>query len=226
MKVLKSYKEIELDELVLECGETYIQDLDLRVRVYRGAVVIREIQEALKVGGVCKEYKIGWRDYQDGQAAIANYLMDQGIKDLPQLLEMMKGFEYPRDQWYGYAPLDLPGGVFTVYLEELKGVRCFSPFQLKRLKPLKEVPKKWTLKHALRAIACGQFTDLRCKGKYSDDYQYDAAYGYHAGEIKKPLGFIKKIIEDPQGWWTSLQESGEVYLCCHHFDSNDFMLKI
>lgn len=226
MKILKSYKEIELTDLVLATGEVYIEDLELRVQVYRGSVVIREIQEALKVGGVCTDYKIAWRDYQDGQVAIANYILHEGIKDLPELLERLKGIDFKRDQWGGFAPQDLPGGVFTVYRDEEKGVRCFSPFQLARLKPLKEVPRKWTVKHAVRAIACGQFKDLRCKGVYTDDYSYDDAYDFQRGKIKAPIEFIEKIIERPSGWWSTIQETGEVYLSCHHFDSNGFTLAI
>ena len=231
MKVLKSYQELSLEDYSCK-GHIFIEDLQIRVSQTMGGIRIIDLEGALRVGKVCPEYSLSWWQC-DGPAKFLNYMLKLGIQDIKGLYEMLKAREFSLDQWGWYADkresVELPGGEveeFCYGRDDKKGVQVFSPFALKYLKPLKEAPKKMTVKHALRAIACGQFTDLRCAGKYTDDYAFDDAYDYQRGAIKAPLEFIKDIIDSPSGWWASLDQDGEVKLCCHHFDSNRFQLAI
>ena len=54
---------------------------------------------------------------------------------------------------------------FYIFYQKDKAVRFFPFHDLKRIKPLKKYPKKWTLPVAIRAIVNGQFEKLRTTGK-------------------------------------------------------------
>lgn len=231
MKVLKSYQEYKIEDYSCR-GHVFIEDLQIRVSQTMGGIRIIDLEGALRVGKVCPEYSLSWWSC-DGDAKFLNYMLQLGIEDIKGVYELLKAREFEKDKWGWYADQsvmveqrDGKDERFTYSRDEKKGVQVFSPFAIKYLKPLKEAPKKMTVKHALRAIACGQFTDLRCAGKYTDDYAFDDAYDYQRGAIKAPLEFIKDIIDHPSGWWASLGQDGEVKLCCHHFDSNRFKLVI
>ncbi|MCH8500250.1 MAG: hypothetical protein LAT63_17415 [Marinobacter sp.] len=110
--------------------------------------------------------------------------------------------------------------------DELPGVRVFSPFSVERLKPLEAVPVRWTVRHVLRVIAHSQFEWFRCTGRYSDDYAADAAAGYGIGDIADPLGFVRRVLENPSGWRVWERGDGELSICCHTFNSNALKLKL
>lgn len=104
-----------------------------------------------------------------------------------------------------------------------KSIRTYSPFA--RYKPLSAEPSKWNMAHVIRALWCSQFEDLRCNGRYSDDYAYDAASNFGEGAITDGRLFAARIIESPSGWWVS--RSGDlVTVSCHQFDHNSFKFKL
>lgn len=114
----------------------------------------------------------------------------------------------------------------SVYLREEQATR-FLAKNLSVYKPLKEVPKKWTIPHAIRALINHQFEWLHCDGVYTDDYAYDNAVNFREGEIKDAVNFAKKIIESPSGWWCNdCDKNGVVSICCHSFDCNSFKFKL
>lgn len=71
-----------------------------------------------------------------------------------------------------------------------------------------------------------QCADLKCNGRYSDDYARDAAEGFGKGEIRSPLAFAQRIVESPTGWWCGSDGAGRVSVSCFHFDSNSFRLDL
>lgn len=109
----------------------------------------------------------------------------------------------------------------NIYLRKEKGTRTFSPLpeQLKTLKPLKEIPKKWTLRHAIRLLGNQQFSSLSTSARYTDDYAMDAAYDFYKGDLDH-LDLLKDLTQSPSGWWVSGAENdGDVLgISCHHFD--------
>lgn len=117
-----------------------------------------------------------------------------------------------------------------VYFEERKANRVFPVNDLSRIKPLKKMPKKWTLPLVVRCLVNGQFTDLRCKGKFTDDYAYDNHINFARGDFSgHALKFAKDIFENPQGWHASdynYQKDGSISISCHSFDLNEFKPKI
>ena len=127
---------------------------------------------------------------------------------------------------YECRDLSVRGYEIRMTVRKTSAVRVYSPFALARLKPLTEIPAKWTLVHAKRALANGQFNNLHCNGKYSDDYAFDAATNYGMGQLDG-MAMLQKLVTSPSGWWTSLNpETLSVSICCHHFDSNRMVLAI
>jgi hypothetical protein len=232
MKILASYQEYKM-WVGSNQDEYYIKDLMISAQKSGRGYGVVELENALKTGAMVASYGIFAQGQGHEDLAVLDYLKGLGIgEDIKSLYEYLKDQDYQVGRWGGFDSIKIEykddrfeGDIYLNKSEE-KGVRVYSPFTLERLKPLKEVPKKWNLKHAIRAIANGQFTDLRCKMYLTDDYAMDAAYDFRKGEIKAPHNFIKKIIENPRGWWSSLGETGCVNLCCHHFDSNGFVLDL
>ena len=150
-----------------------------------------------------------------GNLDVTNFVYKYFENDLKKLFTFCSSLPYQKS----YNPVRENGLEF--YRSEVKGIRVFSPFNLDKVKPLKAMPKKWTLRHVYSALINGQFKDLKCNYVLTDDYAWDAACDYRKGEIKAPIEFVKGIIENPSGWWTSYRD-GEVAICCHSFDSNSF----
>jgi hypothetical protein len=97
---------------------------------------------------------------------------------------------------------------------------------LKTVRALKAAPAKWTLPHVYKALMNGQFSALRCTGKYSDDYAYDNAINFGKGDFsERAADFVRRIMEAPSGWRT-YANGAVVSVCCHSFDCNDFTFKL
>ncbi len=232
MKIIENYQEFKMWE-GSNHDEHYIKDLMISAHKSRSGYGVVDIENALKTGAMTTSYGIFAQGQGHEDLAVLDYLKAKGVgEDIKSVYEYLKAQDFPVSRWGGYDSVcieykdDRFEGAIYLRKSEEKGVRVYSPFALDRLKPLKETPKKWTVKHAIRAIANGQYKELRCKGYYTDDYAMDAAYDFRRGEIKAPHDFIQKIIEHPSGWWSSLGETGCVNLCCHHFDSNGFVLDL
>jgi hypothetical protein len=117
------------------------------------------------------------------------------------------------------------GTRFVVYAEEAKGIRTFSAAHLDQIKPLSSLPKKWTVRLALRAALSGQVSKWHVDGIYTDDYAFDNAYEYQRGELSQYLAKARRIWENPSGWnvRTSYKDGGDktmISLDCHNFDTN------
>tara|TARA_Y100000034_G_scaffold33928_1_gene41551 strand:+ start:43767 stop:44321 length:555 start_codon:yes stop_codon:yes gene_type:complete len=109
-----------------------------------------------------------------------------------------------------------------VYESTEKGVRVFSETS-KAYKPLKEVPSDMRLHHVVKALVNGQYKDLKCKGRYTDDYHYDNATNFGKNKKMDALKLAQDLVESPSGWWVSL-EGNKVGVNCHSFDYNEFEL--
>ena len=43
------------------------------------------------------------------------------------------------------------------------------------------------------------------------------------GEKLDPIEYANKIMENPSGWWTSLDQNGVLSVSCHSFNYNEFI---
>lgn len=201
----------------------YVETPHVHIHLYNGSLSLTDLTNALKIGEICESYSMHYH----GSSPLPGYHILRSVNyDLQVLMEIMKAIPWEKDRWGGWENIShvFNGMEVILYRSDIKGVRVYSPFALDRMKPLKEDPKKWTLRHALRALVNGQYESLRCTGVYTDDYAYDYAYNYQQGEIKNGKAFAKQIIESPSGWWV-YESNGVVHISCHTFDNNEFKFK-
>lgn len=203
--------------------EFYVEDIKLKIHFYNGSLTLMDITNALKTGLTCERYSINWNTNEHLEGI---KILDSFAWDTRKLFDFVKSLPWQPAN-YGIEPIFyswFDNGDVTIYKGSEKSIRVFSPYALSELKPLKESPKKWTVRHAVRAIINHQYDWLRCEGVYTDDYAYDAAYDFQRGDLDN-VSFAERLIERPSGWWTS-ERDGIVSICCHHFDSNEFKFKI
>jgi len=208
--------------------EFFIEESRAKVQIYRGSVCITDLTNAMKVGKRCESFSFHMR--REGHWHPYNLLGSFGFS-LEKMFEFARAlpWEKVREGWWKEAEVEMIGeeGPFYVCRNEAKSVRVYSPYSIKEMKPLKEEPKKWTVRHALRALFNGQIEYVRCRGVYTDDYAFDAAYNYQQGQLE-PESFAREIMESPSGWWASARYNAEnvVSICCHSFNSNEFKFKL
>jgi len=205
-----------MDEFLNEHDTVYFKTENMKVSRWSGFDDWRvtDLTNALKSGKDCVEYSLKAESGEHGNLLVTNFIYSKFGNDLKAIWNFCENLEL-----VGYDSFVTEG--IKIYRSESKGVRVFSPFNLNNVKPLKAMPKKWTLTHVRSALVNGQFKDLRCNYVLTDDYAWDAAVDFRKGSIKAPIEFIKGIIENPSGWWTSFRD-GSVAVCCHSFDSNEF----
>lgn len=211
-------------DMLNNCNTLYFEEAQLSYHVYRDSIVITLLDNALLTGKVCEKFKFvsaGQRNVD-----IINHLRraiggrDYTAQDLRAYVQSLA---------FGPVGQYLPAKLavdddITAYKEELQGIKVFSPFALSRLKPLTEKPAKWTMNHVRRALANKQFANLRCDGRYTDDYAHDAATNFSQGAFEA-LPFLKQLVERPSGWRTSIYDNSDtVDVSCHTFDNNSFRL--
>lgn len=204
---------------VLSGSEFYVQDREVKISVWgmglHRSMTITRLENALKIGTECERFSFDFP--VNSERGLWHFIRDIDFS-LAQLLDVLASvdFDQGRPELFGAS----------VNAGSEAAIRVFSPFRLERLKRLNRLPAKWTVKHALRVIANGQYDSLRCRGQYTDDYALDAARNYGEGEINAALPFVQKIIESPSGWRVYDDGNGRVGLCCHHFDNNEIRVNL
>lgn len=215
-KIMKIKEKFSMNEILNESGPMYFKAENMKVSRYSGFDDwrITDLTNALVPGKDCIEYCLKSENGPHGNLDTTNFILSKFGDDLKALWNFCESLEL-----VGYDSFTTKG--IIIYHSTEKGIRVFSPFNLNQVKPLKSMPKKWTLSHVRSAIINNQFKDLKCNYVLTDDYAYDSAVNFRKGAIKASLEFIKDIIECPNGWWTSYR-NGVVAVCCHTFDSNEF----
>lgn len=108
--------------------------------------------------------------------------------------------------------------------EAIPGARTYSKLGMARLHRLPARPEKLTMAHVKRALANGQFKDLRCDKDSHDFGPFPEATG--------PLDiatFLPRVVEaSPHSGWSCGYSSttGRVYVWQHTFNCNSFELVI
>ena len=201
----------------------YIKEAGFLFKHWQGSFEIIDVTEALRPGKVCVSYSVRcWED----PCLVINFIDGNGYdKDLKALFNYLQFLTFERagsGAYYKELQVKYSTGTLQIIKSEQQAVRVFSPFNLKDLKPLPEIPAKWTLTHAVRLIANEQYQDFHCNGHYTDDYAYDAAVNFDQGKKIDRLGFLQDIIEHPGGWhcWPS---DGRLHINCHSFDCNSLV---
>lgn len=199
----------------------YVESENLHVQRWSGfdQYAITDLTNVLATGKTCRAYSIKSKG-EYGNLDATNWLFRAFDGDLRKAFDFCETLSFEKDQW-GYNKLYQIENVEIMRRDE-KSNRTFSPFALDRIKPLKAMPAKWTMRHVYAAIINKQFSKLKCDGVYTDDYAYDSAVNYSKGEITHPLAFVRRIIESPSGWHCFVS-GGWVNVDCHSFDGNSFL---
>lgn len=206
----------------------FIKDQLLQVTVrfdcWGASVFVLDITDAMKAGKTCRGVKVEFANAQhngdEGFRAMYDFMAPFGT-NFRAFLDAQIALAWEAGPFGDFK--QIVDGSRTATRRESKAVRVYSPFAT--LAPLKSVPAKWTVAHALRAIWNGQVERFRCTGRYTDDYAYDAAVNFGIGERQNGRAFCKQVIESPSGW-RAYGTGSEVSINCHHFDNNSFTLKL
>lgn len=184
----------------------YVKNEEVRVARYVNHIIFEELKNAFKTGKDCITFSINTDD--------ENELNNHFVNDLEKLYsDLVDGYK----AWGG--DFDFANNV-KVYIRKSKGVNTFSPLHLDNLKPLDKMPKKWNLTHVKKLLAHG--AKAKCRGRYTDDYAFDAAINYGEGDVDN-LYLLERITQSPSGWWVYKpnDEKNVLSVNCHHFDNND-----
>jgi hypothetical protein len=205
--------------LVRSLREVYVQDCQVKISLWGAEcqdLSLTMLDNAQKVGAECARFHFS-PTRGAGFSALCGVLraVDFSLRDLVQVLAAA---DFER------GPVEVFGVSVTCSMEP--AIRVFSPFHMDRLKPLDKMPKKWTVRHALRAIVNGQYEGFRCTGVMTDDYARDNERNFGRGEFKAPLLFVRRVIESPSGWRVYAEGNNRVALNCHSFDCNELRVKL
>lgn len=188
-------------------NDGYFQDINAYIHVRPQRITIVDLTNALIPGKECESITF---EKKDEYSSLCLY---SGCKTMRDLYERF------------YVKRELPE-TCRVYTRQRRSMETFTPF--KQIKPIR-IPKKWTLPHVWKAILAGQVYQGKVDGKYSDDYAYDAAMGYHEGRQLDLPSFAKELIESSSGWRvTATNTDGDkvtLSVDCYSFDMNTLLFQ-
>lgn len=200
--------------------EIYASDTQ-RLISYRGDargnnLFIKDLSNAFATGKDCIGYSVDSADF--GHTDL--FLRDCKYSAEEAYNRCERAYKAKAENSYS-GTIQTPEYTLTVYKREEKGIRTFSPLPqaLARLKPLKEIPKKWKLNHVIKMLANGQFSDLETRQRTTDDYAYDAGCNFGKGALN-PMILLDDLTSRPSGWWfNDAKIDGDVLgINCHSFD--------
>lgn len=199
--------------------------------------VLQDLSNSFLRGESCRKFRIKTPN-EHGLGRNPDRRPEQFVLDKGSVTA---AFEYLQERFdegrFTEAPNSIPweeeiGGVrFVVYTETAKGVRTFSALHLDQITALSSIPKKWTVRRAMRAILAGQAEEWFVDGIYTDDYALDNARNFCRGELENYLGKARRIWESPSGWrvWTGSKDEGDrrkLSFNCHGFDTNTITIDL
>lgn len=175
----------------------YVQGTEIFISCWDfNKLVIGDVSNAFVRGAVCAKYTLEGTGDDDVLKLLGKFDYDPSA-----LLNACKQLEFNGK----YDAIQFLG--MKVIKSEERGVDTFSPFHFCRLKPITEIPKKWSIAHVLRLLANDQFYDLRTT----------------SGDVPGPCDrneLMRKLVESPSGWWLNggKADGEELGINCHHFD--------
>ena len=141
----------------------YVKDSNVLLKLYGDSAAIIGLDNALKIGKICKKYCFTFADANNGYCSLS-YFLD----DLPfaEFINNCRAGSYSRNS----NRLELMGIKFSEY--ELKACRVISPFAAVK----KQNFEKGAINGAklAKAILAGQVKKIICTGHYTDYYYDDA----------------------------------------------------
>jgi len=221
MKILESF---EINAVLNGFGgPVYCKSEKMKINRYSGFddYTITDISNAMVRGKTCVQFSIKSETRTD-KLPVTNWIDNTFNGDIVAVFKYCATLVY---QQYQPARIDFDQLEIEIYKSEIPSKRVFSPFNLSVYRALKSMPQKWTLRHVYAALINGQFTDLKTNYRLSDDYAFDNAVNFFKDKPLNAISFVADIMESPSGWWCNYY-NGAVTVCCHSFDSNEFIPSI
>ncbi len=186
----------------------YFVELQAMIHQYASSIRIVDLTNALENGKTCDTYSINWGLACDAEG-YTNFLNWADIvgSTILDVFNHISKIEYETDR-YGNESAKLGNGL-QVHRYKSKSNSTFSPFKLARLKPLTDMPSKFTVLHLIRLIANGQYRLLKTNYSFTDDYAWDAANNDGRKLHTNPLPLLKSLIEDRSSGFYVYQRSNE-----------------
>jgi hypothetical protein len=206
----------------------YFQDSLIKIHQYRDHLELVDLTNAMQAGKRCQRITIapaGFVERDKVDSKLCTLRAAYGF-DYRLLFTNLADFSTPTLQWANME-VTLEGEEWRLNFYDEPAVRTYSPFAT--LKPLPGLPKKWTAAHVVKALLNGQFENLKCDGKYTDDYLFDLATNYSIGEhVDNGRRMIQRLVERPDGWHFFTYENGALVnmgVGTHEDHSFKFVLK-
>lgn len=224
MKTFKDLKALDntgraLDDLRIYGDMIYIEKEKIQISRRENALIVRDINDAMKQSKTVKEVMLLFMDFRDYQKPpLENYLLSLNLSDS----EIIETLLHYTDQ------LPEPEHESLLIKEkEYKDKDIFSPFHT----PKKvNTSTKWTVNKVANAILAGQITKGHTDMILTDDYAHDNAVNFHENRAIPLYSFAKELTESPSGWWVHVDEQTDDYIKlsvnCHHFDYKTFYVAI
>lgn len=207
----------------------FTSDTQMSVQRLDGPVnsqlIIIDVSNAFKTGAECMGYSL----HTEEPEGIYDLLVDCAFNVQEIMSRCNALFDDVPDNEYAGKTMEINGHTISVYDRTEKGVRVFSPLPQAKaaLKPLKEVPKKWNMRHICRALANGQLAQLQTRNRYTDDYAYDNACNFGKGDLH-PDTLLETLTESPSGWRINhgTTDGSEMGINCYHFESKSCIVDL
>lgn len=217
---------------------TYFEDLKWEYRYWAGSesMCLTDLTNALLFKRTCISYRIVsnsrfsrgvgidsseafYRLFNDKAGGYSPSAVISWLRNL-EMQDLGKG--------YGFgAVFNIENIEIKIYREETQSHKVFTPFNLERMKPLTELPKKWTIAHLRRILANGQFTKLKQNYYLTDDYAHDAAVNSRKGYIQNPIKMLVGLVGDDLGHlYASTNDSGECVISFGYHSNDGRSVKI
>lgn len=199
MRIVRGGENFPREDLKQSSLDVYFESGLVRFRQTLDGVVLVDLSEALSHGKECPIYLLEDRE------KVIDWIQSKRLNWTAILEELSCLAGSPGEGNSGILEIE----AFKGQRKFLRGVRMYSPFHHHRLPPLKSAPGKWTVRHALRALV----------NRQTENFEQVAH-----GPINLSKDLLRRIVETPHGWRT-YAEDGQIYLCCHRFETYRFVLR-
>ena len=190
-------KTLDIEKFERLNGLIYVQDVNASIISYAGIVAIIDLDNAMKAGKTCKQWKIYFNKDRNvlGCRALDNFLNGYPLSEF--IANLKNGFQYRQEILDMYD--------INIHEEQLKATQVASPFV--KVNKVKLDGKINRIKIA-KAIMTGQVKDIICKGRYTDDYVRDDAENFSIGKKADLYEMAQRLLESDHA---SVYKSDDVY---------------
>lgn len=204
--------EAKLSRLFTLLGRSLnVIDMDHGLKItrhcYSASDIVISVQEMTNAGlkgKTCKYISIHCDSFQ-----VVRELMEEYFYDLALLFKAYATEEHASSKYK----------TATIYSDAAKSIDTYcTTFSPMNVQPLKTLPKRWNIRTACQALIAGQFANLECTGRYTDDYAFDAADNYGKGSFDAEI-LLADILNGVSGWKSYLNDAGTI--CTVKFYGNE-----